>query len=634
MADTTFVDRATQIQASWLNDVNDFVYHDQVSITRFGAVAGTDCAQALIDAGAATTGQITVPVGAFVATLTTLNSASILALLNRIRVAGTLALTASSGTHNFTQQVVINSPDAQRITINGVATVNTTVTSQVSVSGSAKAYSVVLGVTSSAGIAVGDYALIRQDVAGTGDFYAHAGAWKVTAVDAGGANRITVLNTHHGAAFPTNTITGGTVRIRKTIFKFTGSDGFRFEGGQPLGSLDRIHVAGDWNLAAATGTTGAHGVIVASPVITGGGSSNATYNPGGLVILGQDFSVSEFGEQGIAVSGRGAMVANFVASCSNRKRGWYAEGASIRAKFSIGSGNGEDGYIADTSGFLQAALSIASGNGLNGFWSTNNSLLASATSVASGNLAHGFEARGVTRTGGDACIALNNTLDGFSAADGAMIDADSATSTGNGRDGYRAVNNAMIDANNSSSTNNGAFGYNSQVNSLINAAGSGSVSGNTSGSYSVVTDALITPITGASVPGTNRSTTALTVVNSATDLSGGRLTSSSIGDVTLAMDGPGTGTYTAQYVFKADGTQHPQNDNTQLLGRSTNRYLSVFGTNLRPGAGTVTWTSGVGTPEGAVTAVVGSLFTRTDGGASTTLYVKETGAGNTGWVAK
>jgi hypothetical protein len=42
---------------------------------------------------------------------------------------------------------------------------------------------------------------------------------------------------------------------------------------------------------------------------------------------------------------------------------------------------------------------------------------------------------------------------------------------------------------------------------------------------------------------------------------------------------------------------------------------------------------GTGTPEGAVTAPVGSLYFRTDGGAGTTLYIKESGAGNTGWVA-
>jgi hypothetical protein len=46
------------------------------------------------------------------------------------------------------------------------------------------------------------------------------------------------------------------------------------------------------------------------------------------------------------------------------------------------------------------------------------------------------------------------------------------------------------------------------------------------------------------------------------------------------------------------------------------------------------WTSGAGSPEGVVTGPVGSLYTRTDGGAGTTLYVKETGVGNTGWVAK
>ncbi len=44
--------------------------------------------------------------------------------------------------------------------------------------------------------------------------------------------------------------------------------------------------------------------------------------------------------------------------------------------------------------------------------------------------------------------------------------------------------------------------------------------------------------------------------------------------------------------------------------------------------------SGSGTPEGSVAAPIGTLFTRTDGGASTTLYVKESGTGNTGWVAK
>lgn len=66
-----------------------------------------------------------------------------------------------------------------------------------------------------------------------------------------------------------------------------------------------------------------------------------------------------------------------------------------------------------------------------------------------------------------------------------------------------------------------------------------------------------------------------------------------------------------------------------------NLLLSTAGKGLQfAGNSNVLWRVGAGTPEGAVTAPIGSLFTRTDGGANTTLYVKESGAGNTGWVAK
>lgn len=44
--------------------------------------------------------------------------------------------------------------------------------------------------------------------------------------------------------------------------------------------------------------------------------------------------------------------------------------------------------------------------------------------------------------------------------------------------------------------------------------------------------------------------------------------------------------------------------------------------------------AGTGSPEGVVSAPVGSLWLRSDGGASTTLYVKQSGTGNTGWAAK
>lgn len=51
-------------------------------------------------------------------------------------------------------------------------------------------------------------------------------------------------------------------------------------------------------------------------------------------------------------------------------------------------------------------------------------------------------------------------------------------------------------------------------------------------------------------------------------------------------------------------------------------------------SGGLTINTGSGSPESVVTAPVGSLYLRSDGGAGTTLYVKESGTGNTGWAGK
>jgi hypothetical protein len=42
---------------------------------------------------------------------------------------------------------------------------------------------------------------------------------------------------------------------------------------------------------------------------------------------------------------------------------------------------------------------------------------------------------------------------------------------------------------------------------------------------------------------------------------------------------------------------------------------------------------GSGSPEGVVTAAVGSIYQRSNGAAGTSLYVKQSGTGNTGWAA-
>jgi hypothetical protein len=78
----------------------------------------------------------------------------------------------------------------------------------------------------------------------------------------------------------------------------------------------------------------------------------------------------------------------------------------------------------------------------------------------------------------------------------------------------------------------------------------------------------------------------------------------------------------------------PGDDAVYDLGISGKRFNQGFIKDVRPGDGAALWTTGSGSPESSVTAAIGSMYTRTDGGAGTTLYVKESGTGNTGWVAK
>jgi hypothetical protein len=78
-------------------------------------------------------------------------------------------------------------------------------------------------------------------------------------------------------------------------------------------------------------------------------------------------------------------------------------------------------------------------------------------------------------------------------------------------------------------------------------------------------------------------------------------------------------------------------------GGGTSLFSGLHAVDLRadeillgsPTVASATINFGTGSPETVLSAPVGSLYLRTDGGAGTVLYVKEGGgAGNTGWAAK
>jgi hypothetical protein len=93
------------------------------------------------------------------------------------------------------------------------------------------------------------------------------------------------------------------------------------------------------------------------------------------------------------------------------------------------------------------------------------------------------------------------------------------------------------------------------------------------------------------------------------------------------------------------GTNSSTNENVigyNAIGNGSNTLTlgAAAITDLFTGAEIFTFGNGIkiytgsGSPESVVTAPVGSMFLRSDGGAATSFYIKESGSGNTGWVAK
>jgi hypothetical protein len=93
--------------------------------------------------------------------------------------------------------------------------------------------------------------------------------------------------------------------------------------------------------------------------------------------------------------------------------------------------------------------------------------------------------------------------------------------------------------------------------------------------------------------------------------------------------------------FQTEGTWLHGFDHTKAVYTDTNATTMLAGQGVAWLIGTTGTptnicrdTAGNGSPEGVVTANKGSTYRRFDGGAATCFYVKESGAGNTGWVAK
>ncbi len=333
--------------------------------------------------------------------------------------------------------------------------------------GAAGAWSVVLNIADTAGMSVGDYAVVAAR-GGTGDWEIHSGAWRITAIDTVN-DRITVLNTAQNAAFPTTTLTDGTVNVLRTVLTYNGCDGIRTEGSK-LGLLKNVMIVGDG--------TGDFSGLNAAGHDGEGGDVASKMSGAGSIVCGEFVGVSTFGANGMVANHGSSIFANSAACSNNGKYGFYAAVASaIEAREACGNGNETGGVIADYGGTAWIAGSHFCGNGGSGAFVFNGGHLVGNEVACCANVELGGDIRF-----GDATLELakcnGNGTGGVLCYNGSRLAFDGSTASGNTGPGVRALRGGTIRAEDVTAEDNTTFGLLAEQGGYIYAPDA-TLSGNT-----------------------------------------------------------------------------------------------------------------------------------------------------------
>jgi hypothetical protein len=553
---------------------------DLVNIRTYGAVEGASCTQALIDTGLNATGVIIVPRGDFYADVSVAQFPAINALIPRIRVEGTLEIRIASGRITLTAPTHVAQNSPGKLSILGAAAVPVSILGQVSTSGAASNYTVVLTLNTVTGVAVGDYIHTYQ-VVGTDCPEVHRGVWEITAVNSGN-NTITVRNTCRYATFPVNTITSSTSVVLKTVLLYNNCDGLVVPTAH-VAKVDNIAFVGNsdsyWSSSNVSGTEkGTHGVYVGAMTIALNGKTdnvNQLGVTGGSVSFGPNVGINGFDQQGVCVELNGSVWGDFVSSCNNKRRGWYSStAAGIRAKHITGSGNFLDGAIVDIGGCLySSSVSVFVGNG----------------------------GRGVTASHGgavvlDTGVSMYNLLEGGVANNNGILQATSSRFSFNGRSGFSAEYGGSLIIDNAEADSNGIYGVTAAFGS--NVRGVGMLIRNNVNNAARATELAFMNLSSATMTGNAGGTAQATCrgggiiltdagyvveIVRGTELravpagaQGVRMASTSTGDdILLGHDTVGAGTYTTALHIRSTIGVYPHTDNSQLLGRVTERWKQI-----------------------------------------------------------
>jgi len=357
-----------------------------------------------------------------------------------------VTISVDPGIFTHTSAILFRHAQGNRINIVGSAPIVTAITSLASQSGSVGNYSVTLNVSDSTGMATGDYCIVAAST-GTGEHRSIMGCWEITNVPSG--TQITVKNTYRKAAWPTLTITGGSVKCLKTVLKFNGCDGIL--PGSGVGNI--------YNLALVGNGTSADGINV---------SQRGSHFGNHIIYLGQNgiysLGINGFGRYGIAHTSKAELWVMNVAISNCGSYGLYAyNGSTVAGTGIISSGNVSIGIYSTDGAWITAVNSFAIGNATTGFYAFNRAGINAEGSEAVGNVYSGFQSLGTSYIYAKTTKALNNGYHGFSASYTGTIYAQSSSAVGNGTAspycGYWASHGGHIRADSSTASGNFTFDY-------------------------------------------------------------------------------------------------------------------------------------------------------------------------------
>ncbi|HCW16875.1 MAG TPA: hypothetical protein DHL02_02715 [Achromobacter sp.] len=596
-------------------------------------VTGGDFPDAQTAANASQGRIFFVPAGATVYVDVPTQQSSLIAAIAAIEqwsipATASVVIRIAAGEYAATETAVVDHAFGENLTITGPDVVQkTSITSLVGSSGVRGDYRVELAVASVAGLASGGWVGV-EGTTGTGRHKVLRGFYQITAV---GASTITLRVRLWDSLFPAMTVTGGGVYLVPAVIKVSNTDAFVLRSSSV--TLKDIGFVGNmwdyWNEADILGTEkGTHGIYVSSNTIIDGTGAAGGANPfalNGSGLSARRVYVADFDQQGICVSNGGGIYGRNLWASSCGRRGFYAaSSASIEARFSGASANYRDGAIADYGGCFNTSGFEGNGNRLNGAFAINGGSVVAVNSSFEGNLGYGVEARaGSYVTIDGTSTSKFNGLGGCHFEYGATGSIVAADISENASDGVTAIYGSAVRATNANISNNARYGINALYSAVRH---TGAVLSGNGTAPIFNTASMVTDGTNYEPMANPTSVYSIEAVNTAKNH---RVTHSvsGIGDWIVAFDG------TAQYQFKGNAL-NPVSDNNKTIGTSASRWSDGYIARVRTGPGTAVNTSGTGSPEGALAAAVGSTYGRLDGAGGSSFYVKESGTGNTGWIAK